>query len=95
MNLTLAEYLKLKNLEPGSEEAVHMGCTCQQEIDKASEQAKITIDPYCPFHWHIAAQAFIKDFTDKSQQTEKFNEALKFGYLVLGVGMAAIMLFKF
>jgi hypothetical protein len=98
MNLNLAEYLKLKSMEPGSEEAVFVGCTCKQEDSKGSkdsDQATITIDPYCPFHWHIATQAQIIRLIKKSTETDKFNTALKFGYVVLAIGMTAVVLIKF
>jgi hypothetical protein len=95
MNLNLAEYLKLKSMEPGSEDAVHMGCTCKQEDSKYSRQKTITVDPYCPFHWHIATQTHVMKLIERTTETDSFNSALKFGYVVLAIGMTAVVLIKF
>jgi hypothetical protein len=93
MNFTLAEYLKLKRMEPGSREAVHMGCTCTLETD--GQKKVMTVDPYCVFHWHMAAQSQIIEMVCRSKDTEAFNRALKVGYFILGLGMIAIVLYKF
>jgi hypothetical protein len=81
-------------MKPGSEDAVHMGCTCKQEKTDNPEDKKIVIDPYCPYHWHIAVQANIRDLVDKARKTENFNSALKVGYFILALGLAIIFLIK-
>jgi len=90
--LSLQHYLKILTIQPGSTEAVNLGCKCTRR--RENDENVVTIDPHCPFHWQLAMQYSIQEISSKVTKTETFNKALKTGYVLLGLFLAGLMLFK-
>jgi hypothetical protein len=89
MNLT--DYLRIRNLEPASKDAVCMGCKCIKDKD---DSKVVIISRRCPFHWHFALQADLEDMGHNLKNERNFNKALKTGYVILALFLAGLLLYK-